>query len=201
MKKIITVLIILVIVSAVGYFTATSKIAAFVNWRPIWKSDWEENVRASEQYFQAQSVTSESSKIDFSSPEGEKKQAEIKKGILESMIEDEVVKNLAKDLGVGNFNGKVEERISRAIANSGADSGSKDNFYKGIKLLYGWEFEEFKDRVLNPQARREILEEEFLKDGKNLEDMIKEKKKSARIYVFLDSYEWDKEELRIVSGL
>ena len=66
---------------------------------------------------------------------------------------------------------------------------------KEIETLYGLSLDEFKERVLRPQAEREILVGRFFLENKSFDDWLKESK--AKIIILMPGLEWNGEKVVI----
>ncbi|MBI2451419.1 MAG: SurA N-terminal domain-containing protein [Parcubacteria group bacterium] len=167
--------------------------AALVNGRPIFLRDWEENVRASKQFYSAQNIQSQLSKINFEGEESEKNIEKIRSQILNAMIEDKILHFEYKKSGGAELEKKVAERLSSVFENR-----NQSNLNQGIALLYGWDLSEFKNRILEPRALREILEEDSQKDHRDFDEFLKTVKQGASVFIFLTDFKWDKDKLEVV---
>lgn len=166
--------------------------AALVGGKPIFLRDFEENVRASKQFYNANKIQGKIPDLNFE--ENSKKTiGVIEKQILNVMIEDRILSFEYDKAGGNNLLKRVEEKISSVVENE-----SKTNLTSGISLLYGWNFEEFKKRILKPQALREVLIDDAKKENRNFEDFLRNEKQKANVKVFLLDLRWDKDRLEVV---
>ena len=57
--------------------------------------------------------------------------------------------------------------------------------------MYGLEWPDFKERVLLPQAYREILEGRMFLNNENFNDWLAKERASARVIVFMPGLKWE----------
>ncbi len=164
MKKtlIIIALIVLVLVSTL-YFTGFYP-AALVNGKIIILKSWKENIKAVKQFHEKQYD------IDFDTQEGQLQEGLIKKDVLERMIEDKLVSQLAQDYQIEISNENVNEEVEKVIE----ETGDKEQVLKTLDLLYGWDLEDFKREVVSPQMVKEALKVKVVFD-ENLNKVARQK--------------------------
>lgn len=189
-KNIITTLIILVvcllvlillIIGAYRYDWPVGLPAAFVNWDIITLADFREDVKSVKQFYEKQSG------IDFSSEEGQKEYAVLKKSVLGQKIENSLVKSLAEDRDIEITSKMIDSEVEAVIN----EIGNKDQILETLKRLYDWDLNDFKEKVVMPQMYIEALEKEI---NQNFYDWFDEQRKKSNIFIFYPSYRWDKEE-------
>ncbi|MFA5083977.1 MAG: hypothetical protein WC475_01135 [Candidatus Paceibacterota bacterium] len=100
---------------------------------------------------------------------------EIKRAALDKMIEDEIIgETLIKKLGAGELKILVNEKLAALSFNG--------EIANAVQTLYNLSLNDFRDLVLTPEAKREILEEQ----GINLEDI----KKSCHPIILAPGFYW-----------
>lgn len=158
---------------------------ALVGVRPIWAADFRENVRGTKQFYESQGRASKDPEIQkrVTSPEAKK---EIERGVLQAMVEDALIRSASKALRIGNVSARLEEKVGRASEST----ESPQDLDRGVFLLYGWRFEDFKKRVLLPQARRELVQEELKKRGEDFDAWLGSIRGNARVSVFTAGLDW-----------
>lgn len=134
------------------------------------------SARDFEKYFSSAAFYFQNLLSVYSGPEAKLEQgslSQIRKSVLEKMIEDRLVlTELKKILGK-----ETAELIGEKIP--GADSRAT--------ALYGLNPAQFRSMVLEPQAAREIMENRL---GYNLNDWLASAKKSAKITVLAKGLKW-----------
>lgn len=137
------------------------------------------NYNAAIFYYNRQ-VSNNSSTIRLSSADIE---ATVLTGLVESGLIDDEVKN-----ETGNdFDYLVRNKIARYQ--------SDVELQKAAVVLYGVNFDDFKNEILIPQAERDILAGRLFLKGKNMNDWLKDAKKSAHVIIFSRSFKWDGEKI------
>ncbi len=108
---------------------------------------------------------------------------EIRRATLDKLVEDVLVyKELKSRLG------KETESIVRNKVSS-LNLNSPD-FRQGVATLYDLTLEEFKETVLVPQARREILEGRLFTEKANLGEWLTRARQEAKVVIFAPNLEW-----------
>jgi len=162
--------------------------AATVNYSH-WVSlyDYNENSRAMRKFLEAKGAAEGRDEFDFSTQEGLKRLAIVKKNILEQLIDNEIVQILAKRRGIKVTNEEAEELSQFIISQKDTKEG-----FQELEYFYGWDKDDFKKRVGKNLLYREKLEnyvkvqgeldktaktkvnkvKEELTSGANFEDMV-----------------------------
>lgn len=153
---------------------------ALVNWKPIFTKDFNRDYQAASTYYKnALETYSEDSNV----LNADEIKIEIKRAVLDNLIENSLIeKKLRQEIG--------NDKLRETIANKIKEITGKEDIKKAAETLYGFSFDEFKERVLAPQAKKEILEDLFKND---FEEKLKEIKKAAKIMIFIPNFEWNGE--------
>jgi len=115
---------------------------------------------------------------------------ELKRAVLDNLIENILIdKELKKESSSIDIDELADKKIEEAIRGKSVKEEAK--------TLYGFSYKEFKERVLIPQAKKEILETNFLSKGENFEGKIIEVKSKAKVMIFLLGFEWNGKEVII----
>lgn len=88
--------------------------------------------------------------------------------------------------------------LARLIDNkvSGVDLGTEE-MQKAVELLYGLTPEQFKELVLLPKARQELLEGNLTLQNGTFNDWLLAKKKEVGVSIFVPSLYWDGTEVKL----
>lgn len=153
---------------------------ALVDWNPIFAKDFNADYQAALIYYKnALEIYAEDSTV----LNADETKTEIKRAVLDNLIEDILIeKKLRQEIGDDKFYETVADKIEEVIG--------MENVQKAAEALYGFSFDEFKERVLAPQAKKEILEDFFKND---FEEKLKEMKTTAKIIMLLPDFEWNGE--------
>lgn len=128
-------------------------------------------------------------RVDFDTPDGRNRLILREKDILNKLIEDEIIRSLAREQGIQLSEKDSEARFESSIQKEGGDRRILE---ERLKSLYGWDTESFRKKVVEPSLYREALQvsfernrnierakasieeaESFLKDGGSFSDAVK----------------------------
>lgn len=185
MRKILAGL--LAAVSVFGGYLVVSKSypVALVNSRPIALKFFEKDLSASVNYYKKfletyRDGSSGAFSLDLKTRSG------IKRLLLEKLIEESLIRSeLEKRLSETEIKDIVGRKIEEAAANADLE--------KGAEILYGFSLEEFREKVLAPQAEREILEARLFLEKENFDDWLKKEKAAANVMIFIGGFSWNGE--------
>ena len=164
--------------------TTKSYPIAFVNWRPISLKSFKKDALIASSYYRKALETYDKNQAAVMNSKEVKQ--EIERAVLDKLIEDNLIqRELEKRLKNNELEKMVNDKIEEAI--KGRDIG------KEVEALYGVSFDEFKERFLKPQARREILESRLALENKNINDWLKEIKSKTKAMIFLPGFGWNGE--------
>ncbi len=180
-KLLIIILTLFIVI--IGWFVFTANYpVVFVNLQPISAVNFNKNYIASLAYYKNALETYNNKYAK--ALEADEIKNEIKRALLESMIEDILIeKELKKEIKESDLKNLIAKRTEEVIKNQ--------NIGAAAEKLYGFSFNDFKNRVLIPRAKKEILESRIFLSGGNFEERIKEMKLKAQVMIFLPGFEWD----------
>ena len=179
--------IVVVIIIILGYFLIVVKgfgPVAFVGWQPILKKSFDEQVAAYQRAYEAGSAVF---------PElQDKKLIEEKKGkvepkkILEKMIQEKLIKIGANSLKMNNLKQEINKEIADSLGEAPADK-----LEKGLKALYDWNIEEFKEFYLEPKALKEIIARGLQESGRTFSEWFSGLAEKIKVRILIPGYRWD----------
>ncbi len=108
---------------------------------------------------------------------------EIRRGVTEKLIENSIIRR--------QFLKKINDSQKLVDAKVNDPALDKEEAKKNIKALYGMEVPAFKQMVLVPQARKELLAAKVAEEKLNFDEWLKEQKKKAKVIVFLKGLKWN----------
>lgn len=185
LRKILAGLLVAVFVFGGYLIVSKSYPVALVNSRPIALKFFEKDLSASVSYYKKILETYQSSSSGAFSLDS-KTRSEIKRSLLEKLIEESLIRSeLERRLSEKEIKDIVGRKIGEAAANADLE--------KGAEILYGFSLEEFKEKVLTPQAEREILEARLFLEKENFDDWLKKEKAAANVMIFIGSFSWNGE--------
>lgn len=110
-------------------------------------------------------------------------------GLVEGiLIDHELAKRYAR--------GDLQQLIANKINGIGIDLSS-DDMKKATELRYGLTPDQFKELVLIPKAKQEILEGNLTLQNGTFNDWLTAKKSEVGVSVFIPTLYWDKNEIKI----
>lgn len=184
------ILIILVGLAVVGgayLILSQSYPVALVNGKPIAAKDFNADYRAALVYYKnALELYNKDSAI----LEAEEAKVEIKRATLSNLIEDVLIgEELGKELDSAELQRIVDKKIEAATAGQ--------EIQKAAETLYGLSLEKFRERVLTPQAKKEIFQDRLFLQNRDFNQELSEIKSKAEIRLFVPGFEWNGKEVII----
>lgn len=183
-KKFLILLLIIIIGISVYFFVFQFYPIILIDWQPISFKSFKKDLNIAFNYYQRILETYDKKQATVMNSEEIKK--EISRSVLDKLIEDELIRRELKKRLKNNeiekmTDGKIEEAIKRR------------DIEKEVKTLYGVSFNEFKERLLKPQVKKEILEARLRLENKNIDNWLKEIKLKTQVLVFLPDFIWSGE--------
>jgi len=117
----------------------------------------EENLSAVKNFYENQDFSAQGLRVDFSTEDGKRRLAIKEKDVLNKIIEDEIIEKLANEKGIKITDEMVSQEIERILSREGDEKQAEENLIK----LYGWDIENFKERVALPEMYKEKLAEKI----------------------------------------
>lgn len=116
---------------------------------------------------------------------------EIKRGTLEKLVLDELVySELKRRSRKSDFYAAAQNKIDRYLSEN-------KNVEEAAKNLYGFTLEEFRERVLLPQAYLEVLAGGMFLNNENFEEWFQQARNSAAVVILSPKLEWQEGGVRI----
>lgn len=121
----------------------------------VYLDDVEKNLASLENFYRHQSddLSKEGLRIDFTTPEGMKRLEIKKREILDKLVEDKIIEILAKKRGISISKKDIDNAVAVEIAKYGTLSDIEND----LLVSYGWDLNDFKQRVVLPTAYKEAL--------------------------------------------
>lgn len=176
-------------VSAIIFFTFFMVIfsgfypVVLVNGKPLYFRTWKKLEIASMRFAKVQLEKIQKKPFDFSAKENAGLLLQGRKETLALMIEDIIIEQQGKQL-TDDFEKLTGVRVEDALR-KGKNTG------QAAELFYGLSIGDFRELVLLPQARRDILREELEKKGQNFESRLTEIKKKSRVRMLFVPFKWN----------
>lgn len=119
-----------------------------------------ENMDSIRRFYEAQDFGKIGLRVDFSTTDGQKRFKVREKEVLNKMIEDEAIKQLAKERGIRVSADEAAQGVARKLE----EYGSGDEVKKDLDRLYGWTLSDFEEKVVMPSLYQEKLQDSFVKE-------------------------------------
>ncbi|MEK7555297.1 MAG: SurA N-terminal domain-containing protein [Patescibacteria group bacterium] len=184
-KKILFWLIPLILIAGGLYFILSDSYpVALVNEQIIEARDFEKDYASALRYYQS---VFKVYKEDAAKLDSQESKQEIRRATLDKLIENKLIReNLEKLIKNDELKNMVAQKIKEAVKES-------PDIQKGVQTLYGLSLDDFKQRILAPQAEREILEGRLYLDGKKIDEWLKQEKSKAKVIILISGFGWDGE--------
>ncbi|MDP2918239.1 MAG: peptidylprolyl isomerase [bacterium] len=124
--------------------------------------EWEQTVSALKNYYEKQGT-------DFSAEEGKAQFNQLQAAVLEKMISDKIVADLAAEKGIA----VSAEEIAGEIEKAKASLGSEEEIKKTVQEMYGWDLDQFKQKIIVPYLQQTKLSEKVFDGGRENEEARK----------------------------
>ena len=162
---------------SIGYYPI-----AMVDWHIITARELERDFSAAYRYFENALVTYGA---DPERLTGESERKEIWRAALDKIIVD--------SLTLRELNRRLSKAEHQEVANTKIQNFFKSNanVADAAKTLYGLDLETFEERLLLPEARREILEGRMSLAGENFQDWLKTARANASVLILTPDLKWE----------
>jgi hypothetical protein len=151
---------------------------AFVNWHVVSFFDYQDDIMTLQNFFAKQEEAG-------GTTEGIPTDNELKKSVLDRLIQNEIAGQLAKKYKVTVSDGDLEAEIGKIVA----QDGSREKVEETLKSQYGWGIDQFKIKILKPFILQQKLQEAIAKDEslnqeikKKAEEVLAEVKKGEKSF-------------------
>jgi hypothetical protein len=138
------------------------------NWITI--GEYNKNIRAMRQFLESKEAASGGGNFDFSTPDGLKRLAIIKKNILNQLIDAKITEIIAKQQNITISNQELNDTAYKILSRDGKQGENTSQ----LNNLYGWTPDDFKNRVIRNLLYQQKLEDKIRADG-DLDRPAKEK--------------------------
>lgn len=115
---------------------------------------------------------------------------EIRRATLGDLIDKSLIYNEVKNRLGSDLDNLVNNKIDQQLTN-------RKNVEDAAKLLYGLNLADFRELVLIPQARKEILEGRLFLEKRDFDSWLSATEKSAKVFIITPEFYWDKNGLAV----
>jgi len=140
---------------------------ALVDGKVITSKEVSENLEAVKNFYLNQDFSSLGMRVDFETPEGKERLKIREKEILDKMVEDKIIFSICAKYGIKVSSKEAQDELEKKIAESGAE---KKSLELNLKALYGWDLEDFKNRIIISQLRLKKLFEYYQNKEKSKDE-------------------------------
>ena len=138
--------------------------AAIINYRHVvLSSELEKNLASVQQFYATQDLSQTGLRVDFSTPDGQKRLEIKKKDLLQKMVEDKAIEILAGERGSNITTSQVDQVVNKKLQ----EFGTLDKVKQDLLISYGWTIEDFKKEVVLPSVYKDALTAYFNEHDSN----------------------------------
>ena len=116
-------------------------------------SELQNNLQSVRKFYENQNFSEAGLRVDFSTENGRKRLLIKKKDVLNKLIENKIIEILANKRGISI----TKEMITQALDQEVAQYGDKNAMADNLQKLYGWNIEDFKEKMVRPDLYKEAL--------------------------------------------
>lgn len=116
-----------------------------------------ENMISIQRFYESQDFSQIGIRVDFSTADGEKRLKLRERDLLNKMLEDTVIEELAAEQGIVISGAQAREDVEKRLK----EYGSADKVELSIARLYGWTMRDFEEKVVVPSLYEEALSKKY----------------------------------------
>jgi parvulin-like peptidyl-prolyl isomerase len=141
----------------------------FVGSSVITQRDLTTNMQSVRRFYENQDFSSLGLRVDFGSAEGQKRLQVREREVLNKMIEDDAVRQIAEKKGITVSEEDVKNDLKKRIDEYGTGSEVTSN----LERLYGWSLKDFAKKVVTPSLYQDKLTEVYAEEVKQDEALTR----------------------------
>lgn len=161
---------------------------AIVDGTPIFERTRHKAEEASKNFTNSQARAHGGKPIDFSASENRELLLDIRRGTLLFLIEDAIIQKKGEE-AIEGVETLSRERVIEAMRLSMDPAGA-------AKAVYGLSLSDFRDLVLTPQARRDVLQEALPEKNQDFDTWLRDAKKRSSVRLMFVPFKWSGEEIQ-----
>lgn len=119
----------------------------------IFMKEVEANLATVEKFYESQNFGAEGLRVDFTTEEGKKRLRIKQREVLDKMVEDRIIENLAKKQGISVTNADAQKVLTLKLN----EFGTAEDVKADLKNSYGWDIDDFKEKVVIPSLYADAL--------------------------------------------
>jgi len=117
----------------------------------------ETNLQAVKRFYENQDFGSIGLKVDFTTPDGQKRLKVKEKDLLTKMIENRIIEILANKNGIVLTKDAITQEVNKQLA----QYGSQEDLTNNLQRLYGWNINDFEEKIVKPDMYKSMLAEKL----------------------------------------
>ena len=125
--------------------------------------DLDANLASVRKFYESQApeLAKSGIRVDFSTPEGQKRLMLHQKELLNKMTEDAAIEVLAKERGIRITDESVHQNLDRKLK----EFNSEEDVRSRLSRLYGWSLDDLEQKSVRPETYKEELAKFFAKEA------------------------------------
>jgi len=139
--------------------------AIFVDSRVITVGEINANTQATRHFYENREYAKGGVRIDFSTPDGQKRLKIVEREVINKLVENAVVEDLAAELGISITSDDVAASLKKTLEGGDVETARVN------AGLYGWTLDEFARKVIKPSLYVKAVEEKFNAQNKATPEM------------------------------
>lgn len=120
------------------------------------------DTQALKTFYVSQEFAEAGMRVDFSTDEGKMRLKVKEKDILDKLVENKIVEKLAKERNIQVTENEAEREINKQIS----ETGDRQSLQLNLQKLYGWDVDDFRDKVVVNQLYLQKLSAYYYKNQK-----------------------------------
>lgn len=159
--------------------------------RPIVHSqELTQDVASIKRFYESQDFSQMGIRVDFSTDEGKKRLKLRERDLLNKMLEDATIEQLARDQGIVITEAEARADVDKRLK----EYGAADKVESTIARLYGWTLRDFEAKVVLPSLYEEALSKKFESQvsyensKKQIDEAVRELKRSGDFSAVVERY-------------
>lgn len=113
-------------------------------------------------FYESQDFSKIGLRVDFSTSDGKKRLKVKERKLLNKLIENRIIEKLASERGISITKKMAEQNVDRELERYNNDADIRKKLFS----LYGWDMDDFIEKIVKPDMYREELEKNMkLEDG------------------------------------
>lgn len=115
-------------------------------------------------FYENQDFSNIGFRVDFKTVDGQKRLKIKEKNLLNKLIENEIIKQLAEKRGIKINSEIITQEVDRKLV----QYGSREAFLNNLKNLYGWNISDFEEKIVKPDMHKAQLQTNLQENDKEM---------------------------------